>query len=235
MGGAVSAGCLTAVMVGLGCGSCCSPVISVFLSSYVISHGEGMKSGFRFFVSFFLGKIISTTSLCIAAAIVGRQFLGEDGYIGAFNLRLGVRLMMSAIGLWMAVRWIWEQAHFRQEQQGCESCHGCGQNSCTGRPEEESNLRGKKGIIPALLAGLAYGMTPCGPLLMMLAYTFTLPPLGAGLVGCVFGLSSAASPILLIALLSGVLSRKMAAEIPGSMKWFRLASYLLLAVMPFAV
>lgn len=33
----------TAVSVGLGCGTCCSPIISTFLSAYVVSHSDGVK------------------------------------------------------------------------------------------------------------------------------------------------------------------------------------------------
>ena len=33
----------TAATVGLGCGTCCSPIISTFLSTYVVSHSNGVK------------------------------------------------------------------------------------------------------------------------------------------------------------------------------------------------
>lgn len=49
----------TAATVGLGCGTCCSPIISTFLSAYVVSHSNGVKKGVLSFVSFFAGKLIS--------------------------------------------------------------------------------------------------------------------------------------------------------------------------------
>lgn len=42
----------TAVSIGLGCGTCCSPIISTFLSSYVVSHSGGVKKGFCHFLVF---------------------------------------------------------------------------------------------------------------------------------------------------------------------------------------
>ena len=53
--------------------------------------------------------------------------------------------------------------------------------------------------------------------------------------GAAFGLASMVSPVLLLTVITGVLSRKMRREIPGYVKWFRLGSYLLLMGMPFVI
>lgn len=209
----------TAVSVGIGCGTCCSPVISMFLSSYVISHADGTKKGFYSFGVFFLGKLISVTLLCVASAVVGRQFIGKDGFIGSLNLRLTVQVVMSGIGLVMTIRWF-----LKNRKQ--KSCGGCRDRECVKK-------EGKTGNLAVFLAGLAYGCTPCAPLLLIIGYAFTLPAALAGMTGTVFGLASACSPVLLLALFSGSLSTKMAQEIPHCLKWFRLASYVLLMVMPF--
>ena len=205
----------TAVTVGLGCGTCCSPIISTFLSTYVVSHSDGVKRGILSFFSFFAGKLISVTFLCMAAAAVSRQFISEDGYIGGFNLRLAAQFAMSGIGVVLAVRWLLEM---RKEHHSCHGCHDCGK------------LEGKAGVLPMLCAGLTYGFTPCAPLLLMIGYAFTLPFPMAGATGVAF---SMVSPVLLLAVITGALSKKMRQEIPGCIKWFRLGSYLLLTVMPF--
>lgn len=212
----------TAVTVGLGCGTCCSPIISTFLSTYVLSHANGVKKGVLSFVSFFLGKLISMTFLCAVAAMISKQFLTADGYIGSFNLRLAAQISMSAIGISMAVKWILENTR-SQKQKECKGCQSCGKQ------------KGKAGFWPMLGAGLTYGFTPCAPLLMMIGYSFTLPVILAGATGIVFGLSSMMSPVLLLAVITGALSKRMQKEIPHFMKWFRLASYLILIFMPFFV
>lgn len=210
----------TAVSVGLGCGACCSPIISTFLSTYVVSHSNGIKKGMLSFVSFFMGKLISVTFLCMVAAMVSRQFISQDGYIGAFNLRLAAQLAMSGIGAVLAVRWLLE---LRQDGGSCRGCHGCGKGE------------GKAGVLPMLCAGLTYGFTPCAPLLLMIGYSFTLPVPLAGVTGIAFSLASMASPVLLLTVITGALSKKMRQEIPDCIKWFRLGSYLLLMVMPFVI
>lgn len=210
----------TAVTVGLGCGTCCSPIISTFLSTYVISHSDGVKKGMLSFISFFTGKLISVTFLCMVAAAVSRQFISQDGYIGNFNLRLAAQFAMSGIGAVLAVRWMLE---LKQEKHACKGCHDCGK------------MEGKAGVLPMLCAGLTYGFTPCAPLLLMIGYSFTLPVLMAGATGVAFSLASMASPVLLLTVITGVLSKKMRREIPGCVRWFRLGSYLLLMVMPFII
>ena len=207
----------TAATVGLGCGTCCSPIISTFLSTYVVSHSNGVKKGVLSFVSFFVGKLISVTFLCMVATAISRQFIGQDGYIGDFNLRLAAQLAMSGIGAVLAVRWLLER---KNEHHSCHGCHDCGK------------LEGKAGVLPMLCAGLTYGFTPCALLLLMIGYSFTLPVPLAGATGVAL---SMASPVLLLTVITGALSRKMRQEIPGCIKWFQLGSYLLLMVMPFVI
>jgi len=206
-----------AVSVGLGCGTCCSPIISTFLSTYVVSHSGGVKKGIVSFLSFFFGRMVSVTLLCMASALVSRQFISESGYIGSFNLRLFSQVAMSAVGAVMMVRWFMESDH-EKKYAGCKECS-----------KKEERL----GFAAMLMAGVSYGMTPCSPLLLMIGYCFTLPVPMAGVTGIVFSLSGMVSPILLLVLVTGALSKKMRKEIPNAVKWFRLASYVLLMVMPF--
>ncbi len=207
----------TAVSVGLGCGTCCSPIISTFLSTYVMSHSGGVNKGVLSFVSFFFGKMVSVSLLCMAAALVSRQFISDSGYIGSFNLRLFSQTAMSVIGVVLAARWFLEL----KKQKKCGGCKEC------------KKTVGKSGFVPMLAAGLTYGMTPCAPLLLMIGYCFTLPVSLAGVTGVAFSLSSMVSPVLLLVVVTGVLSKKMRKEIPDAVKWFRLASYVVLMVMPF--
>lgn len=210
----------TAVTVGLGCGTCCSPIISMFLSTYVISHADGVKKGILSFVSFFLGKLMGVSLLCTMAAVISRQFISPEGYIGNFNLRLAAQISMSMIGIVMVVRWIVENT---KSQKRCKDCHSC------------KKLKGRAGFWPMLAAGFTYGITPCAPLLMMIGYSFTLPVFLAGTSGIVFSLSSMVSPVLLLVMITGALSKQIVKEIPQQMKWFQFGSYLLLTVMPFVL
>lgn len=207
----------TAVSVGLGCGTCCSPIISTFLSTYVMSHSGGVKKGVLSFASFFFGKMVSVSLLCMAAALVSRQFISDSGYIGSFNLRLFSQTAMSVIGVVLAARWFLEL----KKQKKCGGCKEC------------KKTVGKSGSVPMLAVGLTYGMTPCAPLLLMIGYCFTLPVSLAGVTGVAFSLSSMVSPVLLLVVVTGALSKKMRKEIPDAVKWFRLASYVVLMVMPF--
>lgn len=216
-GGLMIPAVTAAVSVGLGCGTCCSPVISTFLSSYVVSHAGGVKKGLLSFLSFFFGKMVSVTCLCIVSALVSRQFISKSGYIGSFNLRLFSQAVMSMIGVVMIVRWFMESGRKKK----CGGCKECGKKE------------GKAGFAAMFTAGISYGMTPCAPFLLMVGYCFTLPVPAAGVTGIAFSLASMVSPVLLLVVVTGALSKKMRKEIPDAVKWFRLASYVLLMVMPF--
>lgn len=209
----------TAVSMGLGCGTCCSPVISTFLSAYVVSHSNGVKKSILSFISFFLGKMVSVSLLCMISALISKQFINENGCIGSFNLQLFSQAAMSVIGAVMIIRWLFDM----KKQKKCGSCKKCGKS--------EEKFR----FIPILMAGVTYGMTPCAPLLLMIGYCFTMPVSLAGITGIVFSLSSMISPILLLVVVTGVLSKKMSREIPEAVKWFRLTSYVLLMAMPFFI
>lgn len=208
----------TAATIGLGCGTCCSPLISIFLSTYVVSHADGVKKGIISFIGFFLGKLASITALCVIAAAVSTQFISKDGYIGWLNLRLTAQLFMSVIGIVMLIKWFASN----RKQEDCTPCNSC------------KKVVGN-GFMPMLFAGISYGITPCTPLLFMIGYCFTLPVPMALISGVAFGISSAISPILLLAAISGALSKRLSKEIPHYLKWFRLASYVLLIVLPFVI
>ena len=191
----------------------------MFLSTYVISSANGVNKGVLSFASFFIGKLVSVTFLCTVAAVISREFISGDGYIGIFNLRLAAQIAMSLVGVVMTIKWILE---FKGKSK-CAGCHECG------------NSKGRAGVLPMLCAGLTYGFTPCAPLLLMIGYSFTLPVALASATGIAFGLSSMLSPVLLLSIITGALSKKMAKEIPQHLKWFRLASGILLTILPFVI
>lgn len=212
----------TALSIGLSCGTGCSPIITTFLTTYILSHSVGIKKTIIYYSSFFLGKTMSVFLLCIIAASISRQFIDENGFIGNINLRLLVQLCMSAIGIIMVIRWISEN----KDKSKCKKCNNCYNNE---------KIKQKNGIVPMFLAGVMYGFTPCAPLLLIIAYTFSLPLFYAGITGIVFSVSSIISPVLLLIVITGALTKKIRNEIPNQLKWFRLASYVLLIIMPFII
>lgn len=218
----------TVLSVGLGCGTCCSPAVSVFLSSYIITHAGGMKKSLLAFASFFIGKVIAVVLLCTLAALIGSQFIDATGYVGGVNLGLLMELAMIALGLVLIGKWVVDYKKIANSSNPARSCSGC-----VGEKKENKNsTKGKntKGLLPLFSAGLAYGASPCAPLLLILGVVATLPLATAVLVGGVFAAASTLTPVLLMVLLSGVLSGKIAKEIPQQLQWFRLASYVLLTL-----
>lgn len=248
-------GIVTALSVGMGCGTCCGSGISVFLFSYLTTHAGSMKHSVLAFLRFYLGKILAVAAVCTGSSLLGRQLLDENGYLGNADLHVIVNVCMIAVGVWLVVKWIREKMH-----TGCEHCSHCTSASDrTGRilqrisgifrkPETGTDgeqisadeggpavADGKKPDHLALLTmGVLYGISPCVPLLMMAGYAATLGPVDAFLAGCIFAAASALVPMILLLFLSGILTSRIYREIPQYLDLFRLLSYLLLIVL-FAV
>ena len=72
-------------------------------------------------------------------------------------------------------------------------------------------------------AGFIYGCTPCALLLFMMGYAFTQPIAFAAAAGITFGMASMVSPVFLLVVVSGSLSKRMRAEMPnialGAWSW----------------
>lgn len=237
-------GIITALSVGMGCGTCCGSGVSAALFGYLTTHAGGMKHSLRAFVSFYLGKILTVAAVCMGSSLLGRALLQEDGSIGTVNVHQIADLCMIAIGIGMILRWI-----FEKRRKGCEHCHGCAGSSGrlqriraffgkwfrTERREPEVETRKEPGSRVSHFAlaamGAGYGISPCAPLIMMAGYAATLGAGAALLTGCVFAAASAVVPMIVILFLSGFLSSRIAKEIPRYIDIFRLISYVLLIVV----
>lgn len=219
--GRLSALAVTAFCVGISCGTCCSPFVGAFLSTYILSHEKGVQKSTGTFLGFFLGKLLGILGLCITASGIGRQFVDERGFVGVFPFRLAVQALMSLFGIYMAVRWLWE---IRGKDAACGHC-----------AERRTKGRQKRMMFPIVVAGILYGVTPCPPLILILGYCAGLTILESSVTAVCFGMAGILSPLIMLMLILGILSNKIRVEIPGFLKWFRLASYVLLIVLPFTL
>ena len=218
-------GIVTALSVGMGCGTCCGSAVSAFLFGYLTSHAGKMRHSVKAFLSFYLGKILAVAAVCVASSLLGSQLMDENGMIGRVSIRLLVDLCMIVLGAVMIIRWVWERTH-----PGCQNCHHCssekGKTQAEKGPDQPEER--KVSYLALALVGGGYGISPCAPLVMMAGYAATITPVSAFLAGSVFAASSAFVPMLLLLVLSGVLTARLYKEIPQYLVWFRLLSYLLL-------
>ena len=201
------------VSVGLGCGTCCGSSASSFLAVYILSEGGGFKSSLKHVGGYFLGKILAVCSITALCSLIGRVFIDENGCIGGFDLHRTVSWVMLLSALFLIWRWVLSRR---------QTCAKCG-----GKCHSDSKTR----LIPSFTVGLAYGATPCAPLLMVAGYAITLSLPGAVLLGAVFALASSLSPMLLIFGLSGVLSGKVNRQLGKAMPWVQLGVYILFLIL----
>lgn len=200
--------------IGLGCGTCCSPAIGVFLSTYIVSHSQGMKKAFYTFFSFFFGKITSVITLCMLSSYLGSKFIFKDGHIGSINLNKIMSITFIALGLFLIIKHFYTK--YYKSDTSCKSCSGnCG-----------TNLNNKEW--PPLIIGLAYGLTPCAPLILIVGYASTISIANAALLGFCFSLASIISPMIVVVLLAGLISNNLYEELPKYIDLFKLMCYAVL-------
>lgn len=202
-----------AASVGLGCGTCCGTTASSFLAVYILSEGGGFRSSLRHVGGFFLGKIFAVCSITAACAAIGSVFIDENGMIGGFDLHYVMSLVMLTSALYLILKWV------RERKKTCAQCGG----KCASHKFSR--------VIPSFSVGLAYGATPCAPLLMVAGYAITLSIPGALLLGLVFALASSLSPTLVIFGLSGALSGKIRSQLGKAMPWIQLGVYILFLIL----
>lgn len=199
--------------IGLGCGTCCSPAIGVFLSTYIVSHSQNMKKAFVTFFSFFFGKILSVISLCMISSYLGNKFIFKDGHIGSVDLSKVMSITFIVLGSFLILKHFYTK---RKSQESCKSCSGnCG-----------ANLKNKEW--PPLIIGIAYGLTPCAPLILIVGYASTISMTNAVLLGLCFSLASIISPMIVVVLLAGLISNNLYEELPKYIDLFKLMCYAVL-------
>ena len=209
LGTAISA----AASVGLGCGSCCGTTASSFLAVYILSEGGGFKSSLKHVGGFFLGKILAVCSITTLCAAIGSVFIDENGYIGGFNLHHAMSWVMLVSALYLMWKW------FRERRKTCATCGG----RCSSKKMSR--------VIPSFTVGLAYGATPCAPLIMVAGYAITLSLPGAFLLGAVFAMASSLTPALVVFGFSSALSGKIRTQLGKAMPWIQLGVYILFLVL----
>ena len=196
---------LSAASVGISCGAGCGSAASAFLTTYVLSEGKGLFASWRQVGSFYLGKMLAILMVCAAGAMIGQNFISSDGTLFGFPLKKLVYIMMLGASIWLLYGWL-------RERKSCKGCRHCGAHAR---------------LVPSLTVGLAYGFSPCSPMLMVLGYATLLSLPEAISLGVIFSICSSLIPALLTLALSGALSMRISGQLGKTLPWFQLAVYAL--------
>lgn len=194
-----------AVMMGMTCGTGCSPAISMFLSSYVVhTKGNGLESVKGFF-RFFIGKATAILVVCVLSALFGQCFLTLDGYFNQYSLKWLMPLFFIISGGHMIRKSI-------DEFRGI-SCKNCGNHKANHRTLQKYS---------PFAGGFLYGLTPCAPLVLLAGYALTMTIWQAILLGIVFSLACMISPMIFILIIMRMITVNVLEEVPGLFRTLKL-------------
>lgn len=193
------------------CGPSCGP----FLCTYIMGSDGGSASALRSLAVFSAARVLTYAAAGAASALLGTAVVALQG---SSSVVLGIAVVVTGALMW------------RQPSQG----GGSGESGCGGRSGPSCAARGCGGRAapPLWLAGIAFALTPCPPMLALLACAANAgsPALGAGIM-LLFGLGTALSPLLLISVLAGHCSGRLRRLAPQHTLLFRRTASLTLVAL----
>jgi sulfite exporter TauE/SafE len=201
---------VAAMAVGLSCGTTCSPLVTLFLTTYTIGRFNNMRQGLRAFGYFWAGKMAVVCVLAFLSAVLGRAIIGQNGQIVSFDPRLVMDGCLILTGSCLLAGMFWG----KRKTSACSDCNA----SCR-RMADPIPVKGRWALVAM---GVAYGITPCAPLLLLLLIVAMLPPVPAIGAGLVFSIANSVSPLLVQTTLAGFVSQKTQQEIPQLMRIFQI-------------
>jgi hypothetical protein len=211
---------VTALTVGLSCGAACSPLVNIFLTTYTMGRCHSLQQGLRAFGLFWAGKTVAVGVLAFLSAVLGRVIIGQGGLIDCIDTRVVLDGCLILTGCYLLAEIIWG----KRKGRACGDCDG------TCQPCSAESIR-KNGALPLMTMGMAYGLTPCAPLMLLLLTVAALPPLEAVLIGLVFSIANSISPLLVLCVLTGFISQRMWREIPQLIPVFQMITFGLLVAL----
>ena len=200
------------VTYGMTCGAGCAP----FLSTYIMGTQAGALQGLKSLVVFTAARVLTLGILGFGSGILRTAFLpaGSLPHGGAVLLSGAV----MAIGALMCLRAARENP---RSHGGGATAKGC--------PESCQRFRA---TMPLWVVGAAFALAPCPPLVAMLVYSAQMPsPLASGLLLLLLGLGTAASPLVIVAVLAGCFSQKIRARAPQHRLLFQRLSGVILILL----
>jgi sulfite exporter TauE/SafE len=210
---------MAAAAVGLSCGTACSPLVNLFLTTYTMGRFNNIRQSLQSFAYFWMGKTAIVGFLAFLSAVCGRTVIGRDGRIVNFDPRLALDGCLILTGGVLLAGIFWE----RKKVNACGNCAASCRCGKAPRRMPQS--------WPLVTMGLAYGLTPCAPLMMLLLMAAILPPVEAIWVGLIFSLANAVSPLLVLTAVAGFISQKMRREIPQLIRVFQITVFVLFIIM----
>ncbi len=186
---------LTLVLVGSKCGAACSPGIGIVLSSNALTYADNARKTFVSYLAFYLGKLTSVIVLCLAVHIAGSAVTEFAGRTDPESIALVFRITLVIVGGYYIL-------------SSVKNKGGCGGNCCKCGRLCKGNTNNDTKFYSPFIIGLAYGVTPCAPLLLLLTESVTMHLWQKLLASVVFTAANAVSPVIFMMILAVTVSRK---------------------------
>ncbi len=207
---------LAALLAGLTYGTLyCGPSCGPFLCAFIMGTNTGSFQAARSLAVFTAARVTTYGIVGVVSGLLGTDVFSTHT---SGSPVLGVVVIM--IGGWM-----WRRTPQRQEPDGLVQIG----KSSTARGAQCMRSAGAR---PLWLAGTAFALTPCPPMLAMLACAaHTGSPWTGAAIMMLFGLGTSLSPLILICLMAGHFSQRLRSCAPEQAVLFRRTASLTLVAL----
>ena len=188
---------LTLVLIGSRCGLSCSPNIGIVLSSNALTYADSTKKAFVSYLSFYIGKLSAVVVLCTIAHIAGSGIVEWIERLSGSSVNIILKLTLVIIGIYYIV------SSLRNKKccgGGCASCRMV----CSFKRKADADTK----LVSPFLIGIAYGATPCAPLILLLTQSVSMNIAQAILAAVIFTAANAVSPVIILLIISVLVQKK---------------------------
>jgi hypothetical protein len=204
MTGGLSASLLLATIgAGLTCALACGPVSVVFLGGWISVSDSDSRKGFLTVLQFLIGKSAVYMAAVAFASIAGTEIQRKVMFLVGSKVDLAFNIFLILLG-----------GYFLFKVLRKNKCHTC-KTSCG---VADFNVTPRK----VILAGVAYALTPCYPMTVLMINAAMLPLTDALILGAAFSIVSCINPLLFIGMFSGKISQQMRKEISSAVQYFQM-------------
>lgn len=198
-----------ALAMGISCSAGCGSVSTPFLSAFILGKGKNIKSSFLSTLIFSLGKIIVMAILGGSSAYLGSEAISSGMNILGFDITNIFNIITFFIGLFLVITSI--------NKHKCSTCNS--KDTHNGIIVEKDEAITRNEYIMLFTAGIAYGITPCVPLITMLASAASLSIFNGVLLLSFFGFVTCITPSIMQNLFAGFVAPKVKENLKANFKF----------------
>ena len=197
----------------------CSPNVGIVLSSNALTYADSTKKAFVSYLSFYIGKLSAVAVLCTVTHIAGSGLAERIEKLSGSNVNMILKLTLVIVGVYYII------SSLRNKKLCSGGCASC-KIACSYKIKNDTDTK----LISPFLIGIAYGITPCAPLILLLTQSVAMNMAQTLFAAAVFTTANVVSPIIILLIISVLVHKKADLDSDFSRKLMKTISGVIMIV-----